>query len=116
MDRHQIFEQIKKDYPDTRWVTSTCIQVSFMDLMLDPYNFGFVSVLFEDDRIILTDFADNHEVFQFSEEEYKEICAKHNIIWDDYHIECDYHDNKDIARYKECLEEMTEINWKRNNY
>lgn len=112
MEKEKIFEQIKKDYPDTRWVSSTCIQISFMDLMLDPYNFAFVCLLFEDDKMILTDFADNEEVFEFPIEKYQEICAKHNITWNDYHFECIYNGNDDIKRYKECLEELADYNFK----
>lgn len=112
MEKDKIFEQIKKDYPDTRWVSSTCIQINFMDFMLDPYNFAFVCLLFEDDKMILTDFADNEEVFEFPIEKYKEICAKHNITWNDYHFECIYNSNDDIKRYKECLEELAEYNFK----
>lgn len=115
MNKEEIFNQIKKDYPNARWTSKTIIQISFQDLMLDPYNYGFVNAFFNGDKVILTDFANNHEIFEFKEDEYKSICGKHNIIWDDYYIECPYKSNEDIKRYKECLIELANINWKRKH-
>ena len=75
-----------------------------------------MALLIEDDKAILTDFADNDEVFQFSEKEYKSICKKHGITWHNYHIECPYNNIDDIEKYKNCLIELAEYNWEKKGY
>ena len=113
MNKQEVFEIIKKDYPEARWISSSCIQIDFMDVMIDPYNLGYVDILFTDDRIILTDFANNYPLLEFEEEECIAICKKHGLVFNNYNIECIYNTNDDIKRYKECIEEFGELNIKR---
>ncbi len=112
MDRQAIFNEIAKDF-NVRWAHSKGLNVDFMDFMLDPYHYPFVAVLLMDDRTVLTDLAETAQIVDFTPEQFKEICAKHNIDWDDYNMECEYHTNKDILRFKECLMEIAELNWKK---
>lgn len=113
MDRQAIFDQIGKDYK-VRWAHSKGLNVDFDDVWIDPYHIAYLGVLLMDDKILLTDFADVAQIVDFTPEEFKEICAKHNISWNDYYMEREYHSNKDIQDYKECLMEIAELNWKRN--
>ena len=116
MTKEELFEQIKKDFPSARWAHSRSIQVDFMDVWMDPYNLGFVAVLIMDDKILLTDFADTAQIIDWKPEEFQKICAKYGVFWDDYNLELEYHSNDDIRTYKKFLEEIAELNWKKNNY
>ena len=110
--RQEIFDEIAEDY-DVRWAHSKGLNVDFMDVMLDPYHYAFIGVLLMDDKTLLTDFADTAQIIDLSPDEFKRICEKHGLSWNDYYIELEYHSNKDIAKYKQCLIELAEKNWKK---
>lgn len=112
MDRQAVFDQIAKDF-EVRWAHSKGLNVDFMDVWLDPYNIAFIGVLLMDDKIILTDFADTAQIVDFTAEEFQEICKKHGITWDDWTMEREYHSNDDIVKFKECLAEISDLNWER---
>ena len=113
MNKQELFDQIKKDFPETRWAHSKGLNVSFMDVWLDPYNIAFVGVLLMDDKTLLTDFADTAQIVDFKYEEFQKICEKHGVIWDDWTMEREYHSNDDIVKFKECLAEISDLNWER---
>lgn len=110
MDKEKIFNQIAQEYK-VRWAHSRGLNIDFEDVMLDPYNYAFVAVLLMDERVVLTDFADTTQIIELMPDVIQKVCKKHGITWDDCYIECEYHSNDDINRYKECLKELAELNW-----
>ena len=97
---------IEKEYKFD-WVNKGCIQIESTQL-LDPYNCCMVALYDNNGVALLADFADNMQIITLSEEQVKEICKKHNIMFNDYHLECIFTGNDDIKRYLECLAEITE--------
>ena len=66
-------------------------------------------MLYEDDKIYLTDFAEYAEVCPWEDKdipELEKICRKHHIVFKNYHIECLYKSNKDIKNYLDCILEL----------
>lgn len=116
MNRFELFDYIKKDFPNARWAHSKCIQVDFMDVMIDPYNYAYAAILLMPDKVLLTDFADTAQIVDFTPEEFQKICQKYGVIWDDYNLELEYHSNEDIKTYKAFMNEISDLNWKKNNY
>ena len=106
MEFKQAIKNIEKEYK-IRWASSTCVQID-TDQFLDAFNYCFVSILDEDGRALITDFADNMEVITLPIERVQEICKQHNIVWNNYHLECEYTSNDDIKRYFECLQQITD--------
>ena len=98
---------IKKDYP-VRQITTTYAQIEFQ-ILFDSYNFIFIGILFEDDKIILTDFAEYAQICPWEDKdipELEKICQSHNITFKNYHIECLYHSNQDVKNYLDCILEL----------
>ena len=60
----EIFEkalkEIGKEY-SVRRVNMTYAQIEF-DILFDAYNYIFIGVLYEDNKVILTDFADYAQI------------------------------------------------------
>ena len=105
----QAIEEIKKDFP-IRKLTTTYAQIE-TDILFDSYNYIFIGVLYEDGKVILIDNADYAQLMSWSEEEYKEIeniCKKHNLLFINWNIECDYISNQDVKNYLDCLLELKE--------
>ena len=88
MEFKKAVEEIKKEY-EIRWVNMGCITIE-NDQFLDPYNICFVAILNEDNRALITDFAENLQEIEFEEKDMIEICKKHNLTYINYHIECEY--------------------------
>ena len=102
-------EQIKKEFP-VRQLTTTYAQID-TDILFDAYNYIFIGILFEDDKIYLTDGADYAQLCEWEDEnipDIEKICQKHNITFVNYHIECFYNSNEDVKNYLECLLELKE--------
>lgn len=100
-------EEIKKEY-QVRMLTTTYAQIE-TDILFDAYNYIFIGVLFEDDKIYLTDCAEYTQTCQWEDEdvpEVEKICQKHNLTFKNFHIECFYRSNEDIKNYMECLLEL----------
>ena len=112
MTRQEIFDQIAKEF-DVRWAHSKGLDVDFYDVMIDPYRFAFIGVLLMDDKTLLTDFADLADKTRLTDEELYNLCVKHNLVWNDYNIELEYHSNEDIKRYKKFLLDVARLNWKK---
>ena len=100
---------LEKEY-DCYYLNSRCLQINFLDVLIDSYNYGFVDVLEEDGKLILTDFANHMQVFQGMEEgEAKMVCAQYGVEVNDYNIETPFLDLGDVLRYKECLIALAEF-------
>lgn len=106
MEFEKAIKEIEKEYK-FRWLNKNCIQID-SEQLLDAYNCCFVDVLNENGQALLTDFADHMQIITLPEEKVKEICKKHNITWNDYHLECNYASNQDIKNYFACLAEISE--------
>lgn len=106
MDFEQAIQNIQKEYK-INYAHKNSIMIT-TNQMLNEYNYCFVSLINYHGKLILTDLTNNMEHITLSEEEVKQICAKHDITFDDYNIECEYTSNDDIKRYLECLNEITE--------
>ena len=104
MEFEKALKEIEKEYK-FRWLNKTCVQID-SEQMLDPYNCCFVDVIDEDGKTLLTDFAENMQIITLPEDKVKEICKKHNITWNNYHLECVYNTNQDIKNYFDCLAEI----------
>ena len=109
----EIFEkalkEIGKEY-SVRRVNMTYAQIEF-DILFDAYNYIFIGVLYEDNKVILTDFADYAQICPWEDKDIpdiEKICQKHNIVFRNYHIECLYNSNEDVKNYLECLLELKE--------
>ena len=100
-------ENIAQQYAIRRF-NQNYAQIEF-DILFDDYNYIFIGVLFEDDKVILTDFADYAPLCDWDDVDIPDIvkiCRKHNITFFNYHIECLYQTNDDVKRYLECLLEL----------
>ena len=101
--------EIQKDYSVRRF-NSTYAQIEF-DILFDDYNFIFIGVLYEDEKVILTDFADYAEICPWEDDnihEVEAICQKYGVTFRNYHIERLYHSNEDVKLYLDCLLELKE--------
>ena len=106
MEFKEALKNIEKEYK-YRWLNGTCVQID-SEQLLDAFNCCFVNVINHNGNALLTDFADNMQVITLPEEKVKEICKKHNITWNNYHLECVYTSNQDIKNYFECLAEIAD--------
>ena len=100
-------DEIAKEY-QVRKISTTYAQIEF-DILFDDFNYVFIGVLYENNRVLLTDLADYAELLDYSDEEMprvEEICLAHNVTFNNYHIEKDYHSNQDIKDYLDCLLEL----------
>ena len=96
--------EIRKDYNVVQF-TTTYAQIEF-DILFDDYNYIFIGVLFEDNKVILTDMADYAEICPWEDDnihEVEAICQKYGVTFRNYHIERLYHSNDDIKKYLDCL-------------
>lgn len=105
MEFKKALKEIEKEY-QYRWLNNTCVQIDTKKL-LDEYNCCFVDVLNENGQALLTDFANHMQIITLPEGKVKEICKKHHITWNNYHLECVYTNNQDIKNYFACLEEIS---------
>jgi len=102
-------EEIGKEY-SVRRMYEHYAQIEF-DILFDAYNYIFIGVLLEDNKIILTDMADYAQICPWEDEDIKDIeniCNSHGIIFNNYHIECLYTNNEDVKHYLDCLLELKE--------
>ena len=107
-----VLEEIKKEYP-LRRMNQTYAQIEFLDFdyLFNGHDFIFIGVLYEDEKVFLTDFADYAPLSGWEEEdlpEVEKICQKHGITFRNWTIECLYQSNDDVKRYLECLFELRE--------
>lgn len=101
--------EIQKDYT-VRRISATYAQIEF-DILFDDYNYIFIGVLFEDNKVLLTDMADYAELCPWEDDnihEVKAICQKYGVTFNNYHIERLYQSNDDIKKYLDCLLELKE--------
>ena len=101
--------EIRKDYNVVQF-TTTYAQIEF-DILFDDYNYIFIGVLFEDNKVILTDMADYAEICPWEDDDIYEveaICQKYGVTFKNYHIERLYHSNEDVKLYLDCLLELKE--------
>ena len=101
--------EIRKDYNVVQF-TTTYAQIEF-DILFDDYNYIFIGILFEDNKVILTDMADYAEICPWEDDnihEVETICQKHGVTFKNYHIERLYHSNEDVKLYLDCLLELKE--------
>lgn len=109
-DFQKVIANIKKEYPTVRQMFEHYAQIDF-DILFDPWNYMFIGIYAEDGKIILTDNAQYVETCQIEDEDYQnvaKICEKHGLVFNNWHIECDYNSNKDIKKYLDCLYELQE--------
>ena len=102
-------KEISKEY-SVRRISQTYAQIDF-DELFDPYNFIFIGILYEDNKVILTDFADYAQLCPWEDEDIptlEKICQKYGVSFHNYHIECLYQNNEDIKNYYRCLLELRE--------
>ena len=99
---------IEKEF-DCYYLNQDCLQVNFLDIMIDAYNYGFVDVLSENGRLLLTDFADHLQILDMEEGEAKLVCAQFGIDVNNYNIETPFNGMEDIHRYRECLIALAEF-------
>ena len=107
MNFDRILEEINKDYP-TRRMSEFYAQIE-LDILFDGYNYIFIGVLFEDNKVILTDFADYAPLCNWEDKDIPDvnkICEKHHVVFRNYHIEKIYNSNQDIKDYLNCLLEL----------
>ena len=105
----EALDRISQEY-DIRRLNQNYAQIEF-DILFDPYNYIFIGVLYENEKVILTDFADYAPLCDWEDEDIpdiEKICQKHQITFFNYHIECLYQSNDDVKRYLECLLELKE--------
>ena len=100
-------EEIKKDYP-VRQITKTYAQIEFQ-ILFDSYNFIFIGILFENDDVLLTDFAEYAQICPWEDKDIpdlEKICQKHHLVFKNYHIECPYRSNQDIKNFLDTILEL----------
>ena len=91
-------------------MTTTYAQIE-SEILFDEYNYIFIGVLFEEDKIILTDMAEYAQICPWEDKdipELEKICKKHGLTFQNYHIECFYNTNEDVKKYFACLLELKE--------
>ena len=103
--------EISKEYP-VRRMTESYAQIE-LDELFDWHNYIFIGVFYKKDnsQVILTDNADYAPLCGWEEEnlpEVEAVCKKHNITFNNWHIECIYQSNQDVKNYLECLRELSE--------
>lgn len=82
IDFEKILTTIGKDYP-VRRMNQSYAQIE-LDILFDDYNYIFIGVLLEEDKVILTDFADYAEICEWEDEDIakiEKICSKHGITF-----------------------------------
>ena len=104
-------EEIGKEYP-VRRMTQTYAQIE-LDELFDWHNYIFIGILYQKDKsqILLTDNADYAQLCDWEENNLagvEEICQKHHINFNNWHIECIYQSNEDVSNYLKCLRELSE--------
>lgn len=101
-------QQIEEKYK-TREISLDCLEIETNE-MLDDYNFCFVALKDYKGYALLTDYANNLQEIELNENKIIEICKKHGIIFNNYHLECLYNSNQDIENYINCLKELASNN------
>lgn len=103
MELKEAFEEIKKAGYDIRYIHSKACQVDF-DFLFDGYNGAFVTLIFTDNKLLLTDYANYEEILDDHEyEDIEKLCKKHDVQYIDYNIEKEYKGLKDLKIYEQCI-------------
>ncbi len=79
--------------------------------VLNENSFYYIALLKVGDGVILTDLAESAEVLcDVSKERWEELCKKHNVCFNDWHIETPFNSMKDLENFIALLDEVSENN------
>ena len=95
---------IEKTYKTTK-LSSDCLQID-SNVLLDEFNYAFIWLKQNKNKLILTDFSNNLKERNIDEKILQKICNKYNLKLNNYHLECDFNDIFDILNYENCLKEI----------
>ena len=102
MEYRQALEQVKQKY---HIVEKACDMAEIIvNKNLDNFNMFYIAIADDDGDIVLNDLACTCEVIDLPEEKFVEICAKHNVVFDDWHISCKYENLDSLENYISCIQ------------
>ena len=77
------------------------------DDMLNFYTYYWFALIEHNGKVLLTDFADTTQVFpDLEEKDFKEICERHGVSFNDWHIEIEYRSIEDVDNYYKVFDEL----------
>ena len=106
MDYKQALEQVKQKY---NIIEKACDMAEIVvNKNLDSFNLFYIAIADDDGQVILNDLACTCEVIDLPEQKFVEICSKHNIMFDDWHITCNYQDLSSLENFIDCIQEIVD--------
>ncbi len=100
-------EEIKAVYPIYQRVTDVA-EIQVMKL-LTLSDFYYIALVDNKGSAILTDIGVVSDLFDtVEEEEWRDICAKHHVAWEDWHIFCKYEGIQSLENFIALLDDVSE--------
>lgn len=78
--------------------------------LLDGNSLYCIVLYNSDNGVILTDYGNTAELFDLSEEQFTQICAKHNLTFEDWQIETPFNGLEDVENFISALDEIVSLN------
>ena len=106
MEYTQALEQVKQKY---QIVEKACDMAEIVvNKNLDSFNLFYIAIANDDGDVVLNDLGCTCEVIDLPEQKFIEICNKHNIEFNDWHIACKYENMDSLENYIDCLQEIVD--------
>ncbi|MBQ3494672.1 MAG: hypothetical protein IJA69_04585 [Clostridia bacterium] len=109
----EALELIKQKYPIREKIDDFAEIV--VDKMLNRFSYYYIAIHEEDGKCYLNDLANTCDAIALSEEEIKQICEKHNVSFDDWHLSLEYENVDSVEKLIACIDEIVEEYKKLNN-
>lgn len=78
--------------------------------LLDINHYYYIALYNMNNTLILTDIAESSDIlYDISEDHWKELCVKHNIEFNDWHLECKFNSLKDLDNFIALLDEVANV-------
>ena len=110
MNFDEALKEIGKEY-NVRQKYENYAQIEF-DELFDGYNYMYIAIRVHQGKVLLTDNAGYADLvdYDYYQNEILKLVEKYGLVFDDYYIEKEYHDNSDVKAYVDFLYEL------RDNY
>ena len=106
MDYKQALEQVKQKY---NIVEKACDMAEIVvNKNLDSFNLFYIAIADDDGQVILNDLACTCEVIDLPEQKFIDICNKHNVTFDDWHLSCKYESIDSLENYISCIQNIVD--------
>lgn len=108
MNLTEATQLINTKYP-TYQRTNDVVEIQ-TNKLLDYNNYYYIALTTLNGKLILTDIAETANILNdITENCWKKLCSKHNIQFNDWHLECEFQSLKDLDNFISLLDEASSV-------